>query len=48
VKSEFPAELAKLCVDLAALVGESLEPEAAIVNYYPKGAAMGGHLDGNP
>jgi alkylated DNA repair protein alkB family protein 1 len=45
VKSPFPEELSKLSTNLAALVGENLKPEAAIVNYYPVGTYMSGHID---
>jgi alkylated DNA repair protein alkB family protein 1 len=45
VLGDFPPELASLVKNLASAVGESLIPEAAIVNYYPQGSTMGGHLD---
>ncbi len=45
LKSPFPDDLADLCKEIANAVGTELEPEAAIVNYYPIGATMGGHLD---
>ena len=44
-KSAFPEDLRLLCRKLAGLVGLSIEPEAAIVNYYPTGSQMCGHLD---
>lgn len=44
-KSEFPVELLELSQKLASLVGNTLKPEAAIVNFYPLGSTMGGHLD---
>ena len=54
-KSKFPVELKSLCQALANLVSsrggkieenlDDYEPEAAIVNYYPVGSCMGGHLD---
>ena len=43
--STFPSDLARLCSNIAQLVHEDLEAEAAIVNYYPLGTCMGGHLD---
>jgi alkylated DNA repair protein alkB family protein 1 len=45
VFGEFPSELSELVKTLASVVGESIKPEAAIVNYYPANATMGGHLD---
>jgi DNA alkylation damage repair protein AlkB len=45
VKSDFPPKLAVLCRTLSCLVGENMVPEAAIVNYYPVGTYMSGHLD---
>lgn len=45
LKSTFPSDLARLCSNIAQLVHEDLEAEAAIVNYYPLGTCMGGHLD---
>ena len=45
VKSDFPPNLAHLCKHLASLVGESMHAEAAIVNFYPTGTYMSGHLD---
>lgn len=45
LKSPFPAELSGLCVGMARSVGLELHPQAAIVNYYPIGSNMGGHLD---
>lgn len=45
IKSPFPAKLGELCSSLASRVGCALVPEAAIVNYYPVGTTMGGHLD---
>ena len=49
LKSDFPTDLSDLCTGIAAAVGTGLENdfkvEAAIVNYYPVGASMGGHLD---
>lgn len=44
-KSDFPPNLADLCKHLASLVGESMHAEAAIVNFYPIGTYMSGHLD---
>jgi len=43
--SPLPRSLAALAGALAARVGESLDAEAAIVNYYAPGATMGGHVD---
>jgi DNA alkylation damage repair protein AlkB len=45
LKSDFPPNLADLCKHLASLVGESMHAEAAIVNFYPIGTYMSGHLD---
>lgn len=45
VKSDFPPKLAALCQRLSGLIGEKMVPEAAIVNYYPVGTYMSGHLD---
>mmetsp|Transcript_12554 Transcript_12554/g.25571 ORF Transcript_12554/g.25571 Transcript_12554/m.25571 type:complete len:337 (+) Transcript_12554:1-1011(+) len=44
-KSDFPDELAKLASTLAAKVGYQVKSEAAIVNFYPFDASMGGHVD---
>jgi DNA alkylation damage repair protein AlkB len=43
--SVFPSELSALCSNIAKHVGLSLQPEAAIVNYYPLGTCMSGHVD---
>eukprot|EP01041_Mallomonas_annulata_P011318 gene11318-23682_t len=45
LKSPFPENLALLCKKLANSVDEDITAEAAIVNYYPIGACMSGHLD---
>ncbi|RYH28505.1 hypothetical protein EON65_11875 [archaeon] len=45
LKSSFPPELATLCKHVAQQVDSDLVPEAAIVNFYPLGTSMGGHLD---
>lgn len=52
LKSNFPPDLAALCQSIArqaagcpASSSTPFVPEAAIVNYYPLGASMGGHLD---
>lgn len=45
LKSTFPPDLASLCTNLARQVNLDLTVEAAIVNYYPTSANMGGHLD---
>ena len=45
LKSQFPADFAQFCRKLARVVGDDLQPEAAIVNYYPVGTTMGGHID---
>lgn len=45
VKSIFPSNLAILCKYLANLVNEKMEAEAAIINFYPIGTYMSGHLD---
>lgn len=44
-KTKFPEELALLCKRFANYVGDNLTAEAAIVNYYPVGTSMSGHLD---
>lgn len=41
----FPADFANLCVKIAESIGQDIVPEAAIVNYYPVGSCMGGHID---
>jgi hypothetical protein len=43
--SPFPEDFAALCSSVAATLGLQLKPEAAIINYYPIGAVMSGHLD---
>jgi alkylated DNA repair protein alkB family protein 1 len=43
--STFPPPLADLCSRLAACVDERILAEAAIVNYYPVGSYMSGHID---
>lgn len=43
--SLFPSDLSLLCSNIAKHVGLSLHPEAAIVNYYPLGTCMSGHVD---
>ncbi len=43
--SLFPNDLSLLCSNIAKHVGLSLNPEAAIVNYYPLGTCMSGHVD---
>ena len=45
VKSQFPTKLGVLCKYLAGLAGENMIAEAAIINYYPVGTYMSGHLD---
>jgi alkylated DNA repair protein alkB family protein 1 len=40
-----PDDFGKLCCSVADVVGTSLLPEAAIINYYPLNSTMGGHLD---
>ena len=45
LKSAFPTYLVGLCEYLAGLVGEKMEAEAAIVNFYPIGTYMSGHID---
>ena len=45
LKSTFPTYLVDLCKYLAGLVGEKMEAEAAIVNFYPIGTYMSGHID---
>ena len=41
----FPPALARLAAEVAAAAGESVCPEAAIVNFYNADSTMGGHLD---
>ena len=43
--SPFPEEFASLCSSVAAALGLTLTPEAAIINYYPIGTVMSGHKD---
>ena len=44
--SEFPPELRDLCEFLAEAAGfPGLEAEAAIVNFYPMGSTLSGHVD---
>jgi hypothetical protein len=45
LRSPFPADLSHLCASFASAAGQMLTPEAGIVNYYPSGTNMGGHLD---
>ena len=40
-----PRHVAELCDDLCAVIGSSMNAEAAIVNYYRPGDTMGGHVD---
>lgn len=40
-----PKDFNALCRSVAQSVGFDLDPEAAIVNYYPLNATMGGHID---
>jgi alkylated DNA repair protein alkB family protein 1 len=44
-KSQFPVDFAILCQQAADLVGLEINPEAGIVNYYPMGTQMCGHID---
>jgi DNA alkylation damage repair protein AlkB len=43
----FPAELGQLCKDIVRVVDHenSIEAQAAIINFYPKSSSMGGHQD---
>jgi DNA alkylation damage repair protein AlkB len=43
----FPAQLGRLSAHLACAcgVGYTMTPEAGIVNFYPQGQTMGGHVD---
>ena len=43
----FPSQLADLCKELGQALGENntIDPQAAIVNFYPENAVMGGHVD---
>ena len=47
--SPFPSDLAKLCQTLLRyvpnLLPENYQSEAAIINYYPMDASLGGHID---
>lgn len=43
--SVFPDDFANQCRNIAQLINDDLRPEAAIVNYYPAGSCMGGHVD---
>lgn len=45
LKSPFPPDLAEFCRKLANHVSSDITAEAAIVNYYPCGTSMSGHLD---
>jgi alkylated DNA repair protein alkB family protein 1 len=45
LKTPFPCDLSHQVRSLAQQVDQRLEPEAAIVNFYPLGTCMGGHLD---
>ena len=47
MRSPFPRALADLSKHLASFIinSEDYRPEAAIINYYPQGANMGGHQD---
>lgn len=45
LRTPFPCDLSALVRGVAELVDRDLLPEAAIVNYYPLGTCMGGHLD---
>lgn len=40
-----PTDFSRLCSTVAQAVGTTLVPEAAIINFYPLNATMGGHLD---
>ena len=43
----FPSQLADLCKELGQALGKNntIDPQAAIVNFYPENAVMGGHVD---
>jgi alkylated DNA repair protein alkB family protein 1 len=41
----FPSQLGELAVKIAEKCGESILPQAGIVNFYPEGQVMGGHVD---
>lgn len=41
----FPSQLGELAVSIAENCGESIVPQAGIVNFYPEGQVMGGHVD---
>lgn len=45
IKSTFPCDFAELLSELAGCVDQVLKPEAAIINYYPCGSVMSGHID---
>lgn len=45
-RSEFPADLHKMCQFVGQCVGHfGFKAEAAIVNYYPLGTTLAGHVD---
>ncbi|XP_017030388.1 nucleic acid dioxygenase ALKBH1 [Drosophila kikkawai] len=46
MQSPFPEDLSRLCRLFASILGyEEFKPEAAIVNYYPVGSSLSGHVD---
>ena len=45
MRSEFPEDFANLCRQISQVVQQDITPEAAIINYYPVGSCMGGHID---
>jgi alkylated DNA repair protein alkB family protein 1 len=40
-----PTGLSEICQGLCGLIGEVMDPQAAIVNYYTPKSKMGGHVD---
>lgn len=44
-RSPLPARLNRLALELAAMCGWTMRPEAAIINYYSSSSTMGGHVD---
>lgn len=46
MQSPFPEDLSGLCRLFSSVMGyEDFKPEAAIVNYYPVGSSLSGHVD---
>ncbi|KAH8235769.1 hypothetical protein KR032_007008 [Drosophila birchii] len=46
MQSPFPEDLSQMCRLFSARLGyEDFKPEAAIINYYPVGSSLSGHVD---